>query len=107
MNIRYFRLLSGEDIITEVSDSSSETISFRNPLMLIMQENPLDRSKIQVSFMPYLGYIISPDQVVKVNKSSIILESDAPKKMVESYKETFSKVLQVKKPSIVIPGVNG
>lgn len=86
MNIKLFRLITGEDIITEVKENlyPSETqVILEKPVQIVLQK---DGEQMSVAFVPYMP-MINGDVIV--NKNAIVSEGNPDPELVSEYNRRF------------------
>ena len=84
MTVRAFKLVSGEDIITESLYDNDTTYTIKNPAVIIIQRT--DGGQVGVGLQPYAPF---SNSAVTLYKSSLICEFDADMNLVNEYNRIF------------------
>jgi hypothetical protein len=99
--IKVFKLLSGEDLICEVSASvenqnGKSHHEIINAATLVLQETEKGMSVGLAAYMPYCN------GTVILYQSAIVAESTPEPHMLQEYKRVFGKIM-TSSPSIIMP----
>jgi hypothetical protein len=92
-NIKFIRLITGEDIVSEVSDISNGKMYINNPLKVVYTPS-MNTGFLSISLMQWVFTRISKNQSFDMDLHNILIMTDADDHLVEHYKEsllTFSK----------------
>lgn len=89
MNIRVFKMISGEELIAEVITSLSTTKTLKEPAVIVMQKT---EQGIGVGMMPYMPYVSGH---VTLNTHAIAAEGDPDVKLVNEYSRLFGSGIQI------------
>jgi hypothetical protein len=92
-NIKFIRLVTGEDIVSEVSDISNGKMYINNPLKVVYTPS-MNTGFLSISLMQWVFTRISKNQNFDMDLHNILIMTDADDHLVEHYKEsllTFSK----------------
>lgn len=86
INIRYIKLVNGEELYTEVIESSADTIIISNPLSVKTRyDNQLGEYMSISEWIP-----VSPIKTYTLNKSHIIVSISVNNTIKQQYIEFFS-----------------
>jgi hypothetical protein len=83
-DIKIVRMVSGEDVMAEVTTNGS-SLSFTNAVVLIPDQNN------QISFIPYAPFV--QGDTVTVPNDKTIYVADPDESITEHYKKLFSKIV--------------
>ena len=86
-DIRVFKTLSGEDIISEVSKVEETHYVLKNPSVLVLQET---ESGVRVGLAPFMPYAKGS---IALYASSVMAEAAPDDSMVDEYKRIFSPIV--------------
>ena len=92
-NIKFIRLVTGEDIVSEVTDISNGKMYINNPLKVVYTPS-MNTGFLSISLMQWVFTRISKNQSFDMDLHNILIMTDADDHLVEHYKEsllTFSK----------------
>ena len=91
-NIQIIRLISGEEIIADVSYADG-IYSLKNPLRIIMNASRTDPEKIGFGFMDWLPHAELKNDTVQVLRDNVLFIVLPKKNFMEEYKRMTSKIL--------------
>lgn len=94
--IKVFKTLSGEDIITEVVETKDTHYVMKNPAVLVLQET---EQGMRVGLAPFLPYAKGN---IALYANSVMAEALPDDSMVQEYKRVFSPI-EVPSSSIIMP----
>ena len=92
-NIKFIRLVTGEDIVSEVTDISNGKMYINNPLKVVYTPS-MNTGFLSISLMQWVFTRISKNQSFDMDLHNILIMTNADDHLVEHYKEsllTFSK----------------
>lgn len=92
-----FRIVTGDEIIGEITDMDKESITIKKPCGLQIQPQT---GQIGLAPATVLG---DPDADVAYQRTSIIAIMEPREDAVESYKEYASDIALVQKEGLVLP----
>ena len=90
MNIKVYKLISGEEIIAEVFSVLAEVIDLKNPATIVIQQT---QKGMGVGLAPYMPY--AEDERVMLHKSAIASEATPATNMVNEYSRIFGSCIQI------------
>jgi hypothetical protein len=89
MNIKVFKLISGEEIIAEVFNALADNIELKSPATIVIQQTA---QGVGVGLMPYMAYATGN---IKLYKTSIASEAEPDIKMINEYNRIFGSGIQI------------
>lgn len=89
MNIKVFKLISGEEIISDIHNAYSEYYELKTPATIVIQQT---QQGVGVALMPYMPYSSGN---VQLYKSAIASEADPDIKMVNEYNRIFGSGIEI------------
>jgi len=90
MNVKVFRMSSGEDVVAEVLEDKDESIVVMNAIVAFNQGNG------SLGFAPYAPLLNRDEKELEINKKWIVYIANVNDELVEQYEDMFSPI---KKPS--------
>ena len=87
MDIRAFRLITGEDIIAEVVSNKGDWWDLKNPVQLAMLPSKADPTKNTFGFVPYPSYTEAKE--IRFNDHHIIFVITPAKEFIDQYDRIF------------------
>ncbi len=103
MNVKIVRLVTGEDIMGEVTDASATMpILIKDPVRIVVLPNKLDPKTPQVGFAPWAEF--SDDKSFSIDKSKIVCIMTPIKEFVQQYKTMFGGIVPVAQSKLIMPG---
>lgn len=85
MTVKAFRLLSGEDIITEVISENADTVVLKTPAAIVVQQTADGR--VGASFAPFMPF--AKDGKVTLKTSAVVGEFEIDVKLLNEYSRIF------------------
>lgn len=98
-DIRIFKLSSGEEIIAEVVEESSNSNHVSIDMPFIVAINP-EGKMFFVPFMPYAG------ETLALRKSNVSIETRPAAQVAEHYMRMTSKVIAPPEKKLIVPGTH-
>lgn len=91
--VRVLRLVSGEDIITQISNDNDDNdlVVLREPQVMAMQ--PAGAGKISFAFIPFFPFSNSKD--VRIKKSAIAMNEEPNVELLNNYNKSFGSGLVI------------
>ena len=89
MTIKVFKLINGEELISEVSSGSDAGYYLENPAVIQLQQTA---QGVGVGIAPYMPY--SKDKIY-LFKHALASEADADDRMENEYRRVFGSGIQV------------
>jgi len=86
MNVKVFRMSSGEDVVADVLEDTEESLSVMNAIVAFNQGNG------QLGFTPYAPLLKRTEKELKINKKWIVYIADINDELAEKYDEMFSPI---------------
>lgn len=91
MNVKLFRLVSGEEIMGELKNlEGSSKLEIKNPAMIIMQQSG---QGVAMGLMPFMPYAES--NLVTFQADKIVAECEADVKLINEYNRIFGSGIQI------------
>jgi hypothetical protein len=90
MNIKVFKMINGEELISEVSKDNGHTYDLKNPASIMLQPTP--NGQMGVGIAPYMPYAST---TIYLYKSAIAAESTPDQGMENEYNRIFGSGIQV------------
>jgi hypothetical protein len=90
MNVKVFKLINGEELISEVFNHYDKHLELKNPANIIIQQT--SSGQMGVGIAPYMPYA---DGNVNLYKSAIASEAQPDQKMVNEYNRVFGSGIQI------------
>lgn len=84
MSVKSFKLVSGEDIIAEVTVAGDNSYTIKNPAVIVVQRT--EGGNVGVGLQPYTPFAATD---VTLYKSCLIAEFEADMNLVNEYNRIF------------------
>ena len=94
MNVKVFRMNTGEEVIFTLINGDDTSIEVEHPLVA------LPNAQGQVGFAPW-STLAKEDDTIKVSKEYIVYIIDAREEIVENYEKIFSPIQKPSKKLIL------
>lgn len=91
MNVKIVKLLSGEELLTEILPSSETVCKMKNPVRVVVMPNKIDPKTPNIGFAPWGEF--SDDKEFIVDKSHVVVIMTPIKQFVDQYNSMFSKIV--------------
>ena len=96
MNIKYLKLVTGEELITQYVDEGESTVTMKNPLGILMSQT---EKGFNIQLVPY-GSMADKETIV-VNQRSIVFTAEPETKLRNQYESITGQVITPPTPQIV------
>ncbi len=96
MNIKILKLVNGDDIISDIDESSG--IVLKNPARIMMF--PSDDGSMGMALMPWCPY--SEQEDFKIAPIHVLIKMDAPEELCNEYNDKFGSGLEVPPTNLII-----
>ena len=102
-NIKIIKLITGEELLAEVTISSPipTSITMKNPVRIVVMPNKLDPKTPNVGFAPWAEF--SEDKTFELDKAHILAIINPIKEFVNQYNTMFGGLV-VPSSNLIIPG---
>jgi len=103
-DIKLLKMVTGEDLITEVIDEKENTLLIKNPIRVILVPNRpgSDPKAPTVAFAPYLEFA-EDSTTIALDKRHVIAVVKPIKEFIGQYNSIFSKVI-MPQAKLFVPG---
>lgn len=92
-DIRFLKLLTGEDIITEIVETTDEFYRVKNSIQVIMV--PTEHGQMGVQVVPF-PMVCEPQTITGIRQNNIVAESTSiSQQLMNQYNEIFGAGIQV------------
>ena len=98
INLQILKLTTGEDILTEIVDQTIATVSFKNPVRIVVVPSKDPRSP-SVGFAPWGEF--SQNKEFVIDKSHVVCTMVPIQEFVNQYNAMFSGILMPDKKIIL------
>lgn len=95
MNVKVFRMSSGEDVVAEFLEDKDESIIVMNAIVAYNQGNG------QLGFAPYAPLLNRDEKELEINKKWIVYIANINDELIEKYEEMFSPIKTASKKLIL------
>ena len=95
MNVKVFRMSSGEDVVAEVLEDNDLSIVVMNAIVAFNQGDG------QLGFAPYAPLLKREEKELEIDKNWIVYIANVNDELVEKYEEMFSPIKTASKKLIL------
>jgi hypothetical protein len=95
--IKIFKLMTGEEVVAEITNESDNSVSLKNCVALVLQ--PSRDGKLSFGFVPF-GAMVDGD--ITISKDKLLFTADASDDLKNSYNTMFGGI--VTPPKTLITG---
>ena len=96
MNIKYLKLVTGEEIVTEYIDEGESQVTLKNPLGILMSQT---EKGFNIQLVPYGS--MAADEEIMVNYKNIVFHAEPETKLRNQYESITGQVITPPTPQIV------
>jgi hypothetical protein len=86
INVKLFRIITGEEVIAELLSETEETITIQNSLVVLPTNNGL-------GFAPWASVISRDKPEINISKNHIVYIVEAQEEVSKKYNEMFGSKL--------------
>lgn len=86
-NLKIIRLLSGEEIMAEITVDGTDSMTIKNPIRIVVVPNQADPKNPTVGLAPFLQF--SDDKELVLNKNCVITSATPLVEFVNQYNSVF------------------
>lgn len=101
MSVQIVRLLTGEDLLGQVTHRSPDILKIQNPVRVVVMPNKLDPKTPNVGFAPWAEF--SEQKVFEIDKRHVLCIMEPIKEFTNQYNSMFGGIV-VPSSSLIIPG---
>ncbi len=87
-NVKFIRLVTGEDIVTQVNEIANGKMIIHNPLKVIYTPS-MNTGFLSISLMQWIFTRISKNQTFDLDLHNVLVMSDADTSLREHYQESL------------------
>lgn len=102
-NVKIIRLITGEELLAEVTISSPipTSITMKNPVRIVVMPNKIDPKTPNIGFAPWAEF--SEDKTFDIDKAHILAIISPIKEFVNQYNTMFGGLV-VPSSNLIMPG---
>lgn len=89
MKVKVFKLINGEELISEISNYYDQTVELKKPAQIMVQQTERGMS---VGLAPYMPYV---EGDVHLYRNAIASEGDPVEQMQNEYNRLFGSGIQI------------
>ena len=98
MNIKYLKLVTGEELVTQYDEDSqySAIVKLKKPLGILMSQS---EKGFNIQLVPYGS--MAKDEIIEVNHKNIVFTAEPETKLRNQYESITGQVIKPPEPSII------
>ena len=98
MNIKYLKLVTGEELVTEWIEDKHDSVEvkLKNPLGILMSQT---EKGFNIQLVPYGS--MAKDETILVNHKNIVFTAEPEDKLRNQYESITGQVITPPQPSII------
>lgn len=89
MSVKVFKMISGEEIISEVFNKYDQTLELKNPATIVLQQT---ERGVSVGIAPYMAYA---GERVHIYRHALAAEGDPDDALRNEYNRIFGSGIQI------------
>lgn len=90
-NLKLIRLISGEELMSEVLNETDTTISIKNPVRVMIMPSKADPKTPTVGFAPWMDF--SEEKEFTIHKAHVIVTSKPVQDFINNYNSMFGGII--------------
>jgi len=98
MTVKAIKLISGEELVSEVLFQDEEVITLKNPLLILMR--PGQDGSLTIGFAPFAPYL-GKDPSFSIKLDKVIFASEVDTQMANQYNSLFGGIVTPPKQIIL------
>ncbi|CAB4170512.1 Sm-like domain containing protein [uncultured Caudovirales phage] len=102
-NLKLIRLISGEELMSEVTAETDTVISIKNPVRVVLMPNKVDPKTPTVGFAPWVEF--SEEKDFTIHKAHVIVTMKPVQEFINQYNSMFGGIVSVPTTKLIIPGM--
>ena len=87
MNVKVFRMSSGEDVVATIVNETDSVLEVENAIVAI------PTGEGQIGFAPWSPLVSKSDKTLPVNKKFVVYIAEVAEDIVNQYNQMFSKIV--------------
>jgi hypothetical protein len=101
MLVSVIKLISGEEIVAEVTLDEVNQVTLLNPLQLMLQQKQDGNGGLGTMILPWA---VSVEGKIVISKDKTVYIAAPKQELVDQYNQIFGKVMAPRTPKILIKG---
>lgn len=97
MDIKVFKLVTGEEILGELIEITDKAVTLKNPVAVVMQR--MQNGETGLGFMPFMAYVAN--KTVVFNQDKIILAAEVDETVSGQYNTIFGAGIVVPSKTLI------
>jgi hypothetical protein len=95
--VKVVKLVSGEELVVEITEETNDSVTFKNPLLAILQRTKTGEGAL--GFMPWMHAANGP---FSVNKNNVICVSEVAEEVKNGYNQIFGAGIVVPPKDLIL-----
>jgi hypothetical protein len=95
--IKVVKLVSGEELVVEITEETKDSVTFKNPLLAILQRTKTGEGAL--GFMPWMHAANGP---FAVNKNNIVCVAEVAEEVKNGYNQIFGAGIVVPPKDLIL-----
>ena len=96
MNVKLIRMSSGEDLNTEVVDSTDSTITVKNAIVCVPS------SQGTLTFVAWSPMLSKDVKEIEIQSKLVVYVSEPDQQIIDQYKQMYSPIAQPEKKKLIL-----
>lgn len=102
INLKILKMISGEEILAEITNETDTHISLKNPVRIIVMPTKANPATPTVGFAPWADF--SEEKEFTVHKAHVIVSMKPVMEFINQYNSMFSGIVTPPSSKLIIPG---
>ena len=100
-NIKLIKLITGEQIMAEVTENTSAALKISNPTLIVVLPSKTNSQQPSVGLAPWAEF--SDDKEISIDKLHVIAIMNPIKDFIDQYNRIFSKIITPSSSTLIFP----
>ena len=103
-DIKFLRLISGEELIAEIAKQNAEFVTLKDQVAVIVRMDPTTNPpQAKLALQTWLAYTKAKDGV-EISRNHILFMTEPSDDLKQNYQAAMGKIVAVEKPKLIVPG---
>jgi hypothetical protein len=99
-NLKLIRLISGEELMSEVLNENDTTIDIKNPVRVVLMPSKTDPKTPTVGFAPWFDF--SEQKEFTLHKAHVIVTSKPVQEFINQYNSMFGGIIAPPSSKLIV-----
>jgi hypothetical protein len=102
-NVKILKMISGEELVTEVLSETDMNITIKNPVRVVVMPSRTNPETPTVGFAPWADF--SEEREFTIHKAHVIVTMTPVKEFINQYNGMFGGIMLPPSSKLIVPAV--